>query len=250
MKPGADKGPPDDIPDGGGSDKSLPRRLDAKEYLARRTARAMAQIPGQGFTDVLGDGEPVVPETLASYRDLSILPVYVIERHVNHFSGTKAESRQKEQNRIVAPACGSRSVAASEETLYVFRLKKLREIRQPPVCHRENGSSQIRRDLTSLIEKAEEAAQGRCYQLGASQAHPVRMVLDEPGDVPWRELIQGDRFTAERLGQKRAGYGKIAVYGRPGEATLLGKILRETLFDSMKRALLTSRSTTNDAGIA
>ena len=114
----------------------------------------MAQIPGQSLTHILGDGEPVVPETLASHRELSILPVYVIERHMNHFSGTQAESRQKEQDRIVAPACGSGSVAASEEKLYVLRLKILREVRQPPVCHSENGSSQVRLDLASLMEKA------------------------------------------------------------------------------------------------
>jgi hypothetical protein len=129
MKPGANKGPPDDIPDGDRTGKSLPRRLDTKKYSARRTARAMTQIPGQGLTDVPGHREPVVPETRASYRDLPILPVYVIERHVNHFRGTKAESCQKEQDRIVAPACRSRSIATSEETFYVLQLKKLWKIR-------------------------------------------------------------------------------------------------------------------------
>jgi hypothetical protein len=243
MKPGADKGPSDDITDGAGTGKPLPRCPDAKEYAARRTARSpLAQVSGQGLTDVLGDGEPIAPETLAPHHELSTLPVYVIELHMNHLSGTQAEPCQKEQNRIVAPACGSRSIAALEETLYVLRLKKLREVRQPPACHR--------RDLTSLVEKAEEAAQGGCYELGTSQAHPVRIAHDEPGDVPWRELIQSDRFTPKTLGQKRAGYGKIVVYGRLGEATLLGKIQCETLFDSMKRALHTSRSTTDDAGIA
>jgi hypothetical protein len=250
MKPRADKGPSDDITDGGGTDKALQRRVDAKEYAARRTAGPMAQIPGQGLTDILGDGEPVVPEALAPHQELSTLPVQVIELHMNHLSGTQAEPRQEEKDRIIAPACGTRSIAAREETLHVLWLKKLREVRESPVCHRGNRTGQIRRDLTALVKKAEEAAQGGGDELGTAQAHPVHLAHDESGGVPWRELIQGDRFTTKTLGQKRAGYGKIVVYGRLGQATLLGKVPCETLFDSMKRTLLASRSTADDAGVA
>jgi hypothetical protein len=189
MKPGADKGSPDDITDGGGTGKPLLRRVDAKEYTARQTARSMAQIPGHGLTDVLGDGEPVTPHTLAPHRKLSTFPVQVIELHMNHLSGTQAEPCQKEEDRIIAPAGGAGSITALEETLYVLWLKKLREVRQLPVCHGGNTTGQIRRDLASPVQKAEEAAQGGDDELGTAQAHPVHLTYDEPGDVPWRELI-------------------------------------------------------------
>ena len=51
-------------------------------------------------------------------------------------------------------------------------------------------AGQVRRDLTPLVEKAEEAAQGGGDELDTSQAHPVPLADDESGDVLEREFIQ------------------------------------------------------------
>jgi hypothetical protein len=94
---------------------------------------------------------------------------------MGHFSATQTETRQKEQNRVVAPARGRGPITGLEETLDLLRLKGLGQVREPPVCYRRNGSSQIGRDLALFIEKAEEATKRARDELGTLRAHPVRM---------------------------------------------------------------------------
>jgi len=44
---------------------------------------------------------------------------------MGHFSATQTETRQKEQNRVVAPAGGRGPITGLEETLDLLRLKGL-----------------------------------------------------------------------------------------------------------------------------
>jgi hypothetical protein len=132
----------------------------------------------------------------------------------------------------------------------VLWLKKLREVRESPLCHGGNGTGEVRRDLTALVQKAKEAAQGGDDKADTAQTHPIHLAYDESGDVPWRKCIQGDLLAVKMLRQQSADYEKIVAYGRLREAADLGEILCETLFDSMKRGLFAYRSTTDDAGVA
>jgi hypothetical protein len=176
MKAGPLKGPSDDIADGDGTGKTLLRCLEAKEDAPRRAAGSpIAYISRQGLTDILGDGETVLPDALPSDHELSVLPIQVIEFHMDYFSGTQAEACQKEQDRIVAPPLGRGPIAGLEETLDLLRFKELRQVRQPPVCHRGNGSGQIHRDGAPFVEKTEKTAKAGGDELGTSWAHPVRM---------------------------------------------------------------------------
>jgi len=83
------------------------------------------KIARQGLTDIPGDGKAVLPATLPSDHELSVLPVQVIEFHMDYFSGTQAEACQKEQDRIVTPAGAGRPITGLKETLDLLRFKEL-----------------------------------------------------------------------------------------------------------------------------
>ena len=86
----------------------------------------MEQIPRQGLPHILGDGEPVLSDTLPPDPDSSLFPIDVVQRQVNHFPGTQAKPCQKEQDRIVTLAYGDILTASLENPLDLLRFKKLR----------------------------------------------------------------------------------------------------------------------------
>ena len=67
----------------------------------------MAYIRRQGLPHILGQGKPVVPDALAPDADLALFPVDVVQLQVRHLSGTQAEPRQDEQDRIIGSPTGS-----------------------------------------------------------------------------------------------------------------------------------------------
>jgi hypothetical protein len=87
----------------------------------------LAKIPRQSLANILGYGEPVVPSTFAPDRDLSSLPVDVVQLQVFHFSRAQAEPRQEEEDCIIALAQRGILRARLEQTFDVLRFKKLRE---------------------------------------------------------------------------------------------------------------------------
>jgi hypothetical protein len=169
MKVCSHEGPLDDIADGDRTAKTLPRSPQPKEHPPRRTVGSpLAYIGRKGFTDILRDGEAVLPETLPSDHEFSVLPVYVIEFHMDDFSGAEAEACQKEQDRVIAPVGARGPIAGLKETLDIVRLEGLRQVRQTPICYRGNGSGQIYRDFVLLVEKAQETAKGCGDELDTS----------------------------------------------------------------------------------
>ena len=129
----------------------------------------------------------------------------------------------------------------------MLRLKKLREVRESPVCHRGNGSGKVSDNVSSLVEKTEEAAKGSCHDPGTRL---MRMAYHKPGDVLQIEFVQCERSFAEALGQKRAGCRDVVVQGCLREATLLREIAREILLDIVQGAALDGSDLTGEASVA
>jgi hypothetical protein len=128
MKVCSHEGSLDDIADGDRTAKTLPRSPQPKEHPSRRTVGSspLAYIGRKGFTDILRDGKTVLPETLPSHHEFSVLPVYVIKFHMDYFSGAEAEACQKEQDRIIAPTGATGPIAGLDETLDIIRFQGLR----------------------------------------------------------------------------------------------------------------------------
>jgi hypothetical protein len=141
------------------------------------------QVGGQGIAHLLGEGKTIVLLSFSPDRNLPCSPVNVVEFHRHHFAGPEAEPGQQQEDRVVPPSDLGALITAAQETFDLFCTEILGDGRQPPVGHRGNASGEVRHDLSSLQQEAEEGPQRRHHQLRSLWRHRAGMALDEARDV-------------------------------------------------------------------
>ena len=88
---------------------------------------------------------------------------------------------------------------------------------------REYRAGEVGRKIPALVQVAQETAQCRGDQLGASPAEALSLTQHELVGAPGGQPLQCDRPSAEPLGEKGAGNGQVVDDRCPAEATLVNE---------------------------
>src|SRR5688572_20917543 len=121
---GAGERSPDDIADRHGVREASARRMYAHEHAPRSAPwPSVAQVVSQSLAHVGRDRQQILPTALPAHPELPGLPIDVIQRHGNHFSGPQAESREEKQDRVVALTGDRGLITAFEKTLDLLLLE-------------------------------------------------------------------------------------------------------------------------------
>jgi hypothetical protein len=167
------------------------RRFHAYEDATGLAARAVVQIPHQGFANVVRDRETLVPRPLASFDvNLSGVPVDIVERQLYDLTGPKAQPREQKQDCMIAASSRRFLVATLQETFDVSRLQELRDSGEPPKRHGWHTCSEIDIDLPLEVKIAEERAQHRRHHLCLLTICTLRISNDELTYVLGPECIK------------------------------------------------------------
>jgi hypothetical protein len=98
----------------------------ANEQTTTRTAgTSPPQVGGDRFSNLRRQRHVSPLSAFTAYRQTTLFPIDVIERHGHNFARPQTEPSQQQQDRIVTPAHRRASIAAREHLLHLSWLKEL-----------------------------------------------------------------------------------------------------------------------------
>ena len=163
-----------------------------------------AQVLRHSLSDVAGQRQSLAARPLSRHGHSPRVPIEGVQRERGHLAGAQAQPGQQ-QDGAVAPSGGRARVAAGKQRLDLFGLDRLGQSGQTPVHDREYCAGEVGRQVTALVQVAQEAAQSRGDELGAGPAEAPGLAQHELVGVLGAQPLQFDRPRAEAVGQEGKG---------------------------------------------
>ena len=133
---------------------------------ARGTARSIAlQVGGHGLADIARQRELTADRSFSAHEQLTGVPIDVVELQSDDFAPAQTQSREQQQDGVIAPADRRGARTRVEHPLHVVGRQVLRHVDEAPSPDRWNRRRQIALGLPRLPQKPEKGAQRRRMEL-------------------------------------------------------------------------------------
>ena len=208
-----------------------------KQGPGRALGPAVPQVCCHGLSHLAGQGERLAPLSLAGDGNGAFAPIKIVQRECGDLASAQSQSDQQQQDGVVTPSHGCVAVTAGEQGLDLLRGERFRQSGQAPVNDWEHCAGEVGWEILALVQVAQETAQCRYDQLGASPAETLGLAQHEVVGVPGCQPLQCHRLSAEPLGEKCAHNRQVVADRCPAEAALVHKEAFVGVRDPVNRAI-------------
>jgi hypothetical protein len=162
------------------------------------------QIGGHSFTDIARQRELASNGSLSAYQQRTRVPVDVVELQSDDFTTAQTQSRQEQQDGVIAPTDRRGARTGVKHALHIVRCQVLWDIDEAPPSDCWNRRRQVARRLAGLPQKPEERAQCRRMELRTRRRAGRNLLADVARDVLDGNGLRVECTRAEPLPQKPA----------------------------------------------
>ena len=155
------------------------------------------QIGSDSLTDLARQRHEIAVVALAGNRGDTSGPVHVIERQSDDFASPQTQPSQEQQDGEVAPPNRGTAVTTLQERVDLVRCKGLWQAGEAPVGNPRYGASDIRGNVSTLLNITEKTPQGADHDLRPPGADLLAGTADELLDI-----IESQRSEVEGVCRK------------------------------------------------
>lgn len=188
----------------------------AEEHLAAPGVRApVVKVRDERFADLVPQRQPLSRRTLAANRQLTGVPVDVVQPEGRDLARAQAKARRQREDREVASADRRGAVAAVKQPGHLLRLERPRQRAQAPTSDARHRANPRNWHPAGDMQEDKQRSQPARERLRRGCPRSPRTALrhDEGSHVPGPKLAQRDLERLRKLGEKRTHHAGTTATG-------------------------------------